>query len=329
MSERLLEYNLAIERPILIMGIGGAGSRIAIDARKVINHECVLISNDIKDINDNFNSILINSRSWVNPSSYKLRFYAQNSVVKIRSALGGCKTLVMIANLAGKGGSAIAPVVCRLAKEVSSRRTVVSFVIMPFKFENDRIFQAAISLKRVREASDATVVIDNDAFLENNPELSAEECYKTTNKALSDTIALICSGRYEYSDLSLLCTSNNVGRAELSAKDSISMLYQNPDAGSVKRAMLYVMGGKNVPLGLLNSIFNTVQKIFNDELNAWVTLAISNSERTKIHLLASFNKSTRFDDYDPLSRIIPEKNVLDWQDMDCSPDIDMSISNLE
>ena len=311
------------------MGIGGAGSRIAIDACKAINYECVLISNDTKDLIGNFSSILINSKSWVNPSSYKLRFFAQDSVMRIRSALRGFKTLVVVANLAGKGGSAIAPVVCRLAKEVSNSKTVVSFVIMPFKFEKDRIFQAAISLKRVREASDATIVIDNDAFLDNNPELSAEECYQITNRALSETIALICGGSYTYSDMSLLCTSNNIGGAELSAKDSVAMLYQNTDAGSVKSAVLYVMGGKNVPLGLLNSLFNTLQKLFKDDVNAGVTIVVTNSERTKVHLLASFDETTRFDDYDPLTRIIPEKNVLDWHDMDCSPDIEMAISNLE
>jgi cell division protein FtsZ len=200
---------------------------------------------------------------------------------------------------------------------------------MPFKFEKDRIFQAAISLKRVREASDATIVVDNDAFLDNNPELSAEECYRITNRALSDTIALICSGSYTSGDVSLLCTSDNSGGAELSAKNSIAMLYQNADAGSVKSAVLYVLGGKNVPLGLLNSLSNTIQKIFKEDANAGVAIALSNSDRTNVHLLASFDETTRFDDYDPLSQIIPEKNVLDWHDMDCSPDIEMTISNLE
>jgi cell division protein FtsZ len=320
---------LAIEKPILIMGVGGAGSRIANDTSKTINYECVLISNDKKDLISNSNSIQINSKSWVNPSSYKLRFYTQDSVIRIRSALRGFKTVVVVSNLAGRGGSAIAPVVCRLAKDAANPKTVVSFVIMPFKFEKDRIFQAAISLKRVREASDATIVIDNDAFLDNNPELSAEECYRITNRALSDTIALICSGSYSCGDVSLLCTSDNSGGAELSAKNSIAMLYQNADAGSVKSAVLYVLGGKNVPLGILNSLYNTLQKIFKEDANAGVAIALSNSDRTNVHLLASFDETTRFDDYDPLSQIIPEKNVLDWHDMDCSPDIEMTISNLE
>ena len=53
----------------------------------------------------------------------------------------------MVANLAGRGGSAIAPVVCRLAKEESNSSTVVSFVIMPFKFEKDPSFKLRSLLK--------------------------------------------------------------------------------------------------------------------------------------------------------------------------------------
>ena len=324
-----MEDKLAVEKPILVIGIGGAGSRIANDVSNTIDYERVLISNDRNDLIGNHRSIIINSKSWVNPSSYKLRFYAQDSLVKIRTAIREFKTVILIANLAGKAGSAIAPMVCRLAKDEADEKTVVSFVIMPFKFEKDRIFQAAISLRRVRESSDATIVIDNDAFVQNNPELSAEECYQITNRALSETIALICKGSYACSDVSLLCTSNNIGRAELSAKDSVAMLYQNGDAGSVKSAILYVMGGMNVPLGLLNSLSNTLQKIFKHDVNTGVTIVLSNSDTTNIHLLATFDETTRFDDYDPLSQIIPEKNVLDWHEMDSSPEIEMAISNLE
>jgi cell division protein FtsZ len=325
----VLENNLAIKNPILIMGIGGAGSRIARDACKTLNSECVLISNDTKDLIENFSSILIDPKSWVNPSSYKLRSYAQDSAKRIRQALLGYNTVVVVANLAGRGGSAIAPVVCRLAKEESNSKTVVSFVIMPFKFEKDRIFQAGISLKRIREASDATIVIDNDAFLNNNPELSAEECYQITNRALSETIGLVCCGTYTYTEMSLLCTSSNHGGAELASRDSVAMLYQNAYPGSAKSAMLYVMGGKKVPLGLLNSLFNTLQQLFRDDGNAGVAIVASDSDERKVHLLASFDETTRFEEYDPLSRIIPEKNVLDWDDMDCSPDIELAISNLE
>jgi hypothetical protein len=116
---------------------------------------------------------------------------------------------------------------------------------------------------------------------------------------------------------------------ESSIKDSIEMLCDNVDPNSVKRALLYVMGGENVAVGKLNFIVNTVQAIFKEEKTPEVTLAMSNSERITVHLMAEVQETTRFDRYDPLSEIIPKQNILDWEDMDSSPDIEMIIPNLE
>jgi cell division protein FtsZ len=271
---------------------------------------------------------LISAKSWLNPTAYKLRYYAQGSTKRIRSLFHGFKTVVVVANLAGKCGSAIAPVVCKLAKEGSNCNTLISIVIMPFRFEKARVFQAAVSLKRIRESSDATVVIDNDSFLDNNPELSVEECYQLTNPALAETIGLICKGQVS-GGMSYLCSGNSAGGAEMSARDLVAMLYPNNPSGSDKSPMLYVIGGKKVPLGLLNSLVNTLQGMYRDEINSGATVVISNSDNANVHLLASFGQTTRFDDYDPLSQIIPGKNVLDWEELDCSPEIEMSITNIE
>jgi cell division protein FtsZ len=325
----LLETNnLALEGPVLLIGVGGAGSRITADACKGIKSRCALVSDDLGDFVEGHRSVLISAKSWVNPSAYKLRYYAQGSTKRIRSLIHGFKTVVVVANLAGKCGSAIAPVVCKLAKRESNCNTLISIVIMPFRFEKDRIFQAAVSLKRIRESSDAIVVIDNDSFLDNNPELSAEECYQLTNPALSETIGFICRGQV-YGGMSFLCSGNSAGGAEMSTKDSVAMLYPNNSSGRDKSAMLYVIGGKKVPLGLLNSLVNTLRSIYGDEINSGATVVISNLDNTNVHLLASFGHMTRFDDYDPLSQIIPSNNVLDWEEMDCSPEIEMSIANIE
>ena len=45
--------------------------------------------------------------------------------------------------------------------------------------------------------------------------------------------------------------------------------------------------------------------------------------------MAEVQETTRFDRYDPLSEIIPKQNILDWEEMDSSPDIEMIIPNLE
>jgi cell division protein FtsZ len=288
----------------------------------------MVISNDINDKVDRHEFILIDPKTWANPSSYKLRSYAQESARQIIDALDGVSTLVMVANLAGRGGSAIAPVVSKLAGHDASK-TVVSIVIMPFRFEKDRIFQAAISLKRIRDFSDATIVLDNDAFIDGDPDLPLEQCYQVTNRALTDTIDLICGGNYSQRGTSLLCSGDGKFGAELAAAESVAMMYHNSNPGSVKSALLYVMGGKKIAVGLMNSIANNLREIFKDKNIPGVSIVAAEGPKLNVNLLASIEETTRFDDYDPLAQIIPQKNILDWDDMDSSPDIEMSIPNIE
>jgi cell division protein FtsZ len=314
--------------PVLVIGVGGAGSRIAGRAAKASKSNYLVISNDQNDMVEGHDFILIDPRAWANPSGYKLRSYAQESSKKITDALHGFSTLIVVANLAGRGGSAIAPVLSRLAQTDSSK-TVVSIVIMPFRFEKDRIFQSAVSLKRIRDSSDATIVVDNDAFIESNPDLPIDKCHEMTNKALIQTIELICRGDYTERGTSLLCSSNDNGSAEIATVDSVAMMYHNAYPGSVKSAMLYVMGGKKVSVGVLNSIVNNLKEVFKDHNTPGVSVSVSEGEKLTVNLLALVEETSRFDEYDPLGQIIPRENILDWEDLDSSPDIDLALPNLE
>jgi cell division protein FtsZ len=319
---------LQIRQPVVMVGIGGAGSKIAVIASKILDCKCVLISNDKNDLDENYQSLFIDSNSWVNPSSYKLRSFAQSSNKKIKAMIDGFKTIILITNLAGRSGTAISPIVSNIAKLTGST-SIISFAIMPFGFEKDKIFHAGVSLKRVRDIADATIVIDNDSLLQNNPELTPKECYGITNSAICEVISLISEGHI-HSSLNLLFAGKKENSSvESSIKDSIEMLCDNVAPNSVKRALLYVMGGENVPIGKLNFIANAVQGIFKEEKTPEVVLAMSNSERIKVHLMAEVQDTTRFDRYDPLSEIIPKQNILDWEEMDSSPDIEMIIPNLE
>jgi cell division protein FtsZ len=319
---------LQIRQPVVMIGIGGAGCKIAIDASKMLDCKCVLISNDKNDLNGNCESLFIDSNSWVNPSSYKIRSFTQSSNKKIKATIDGFKTIIVITNLAGRSGTAMSPVVSSIAKHTGVT-SIILFAIMPFGYEKDRIFQAGVSLRRLRNIADATIVIDNDSLLQNSPELSPQECYGITNKAICEVISSISQGHIYRSMNLLFANKKEDSSVESSIRDSIEMLCDNVDPNSVKRALLYVMGGENVPIGKLNFIVNTIQAIFKDEKTPEVILAMSNSERTKIHLMAEVQDTTRFDRYDPLSEIIPKQNILDWEELDSSPDIEMMIPNLE
>jgi len=311
-----------VKEPILIIGLGGAGSKLASEAKKSLNSDCLVISNDEKDCVSE-DSIHVSTDSVVNPSVQLIRGSTYKLSDEIKSKISKYSTIILMSNLAGKAGSAIAPVVSELCKE--SDIGLISFAIMPFKYEKDRIFNSGISLKRVRENSECTIVLDNDSLLESNPDLSPKACYDIANSAIMHVVKSLDTS--EISDeTSILSTSKDGQNIEDSLRDSLKMLYENAPPNSIKRSMLYVVGGGNIPVGVLNSITNLTRGIVS-EASSQIDME-STSNESKIVMLSSIQGMTKFDNYDPLG-MIPQENTLDWETPDCSIDCKLDLYQLE
>jgi cell division protein FtsZ len=343
---------IKMRKPVLLLGVGGLGSRLASKIAKELGCACSIVTDDERCDTGGYPTVLIDTKSWINPSGRKLRFYAQASVDKIKSLIAGYRTILVIGNLAGKAGIALCPTICNMIRNqpfvsnqmsegtISSSRLrpqslitndidVITFVIMPFNFEKNRIFDAGISLRRIRESSGAVVIIDNDAFLDNNPDLTISQCYNLTNQAIFDTISSIYQIEFN-ADLNLL----NAGRSDRdsvsdSALDSLAMLLDNADIESVRRTLIYVMGGDRISVGAMNGLVSTVQSVLRNDNLSDVNLMVSNPGHVNVHLLSSIISRTKFDSYDPLSEIIPSKNNLDWDELDSFPEISLDIKDVE
>ena len=72
-----------LTEPILLIGLGGVGSKITTMVKKSLNADCLLISHDQKDIRSE-NGIKISTKSVVNPSSHLIRGYALESSDNIK-----------------------------------------------------------------------------------------------------------------------------------------------------------------------------------------------------------------------------------------------------
>lgn len=321
--------SVEIKTPILLVGVGGAGAKLAAQARTKLNAECLLISNDKNDLHHtNCESIWVDVKQLLNPSQNSIRGAVLEARNEIGSTFGDNSTVIIIANLAGKAGVAIAPLIAKMAKKMN--KNVVSFVIMPFKFETNKLFSAGVSLRRVKESSDCLVIVDNDALLYNNPDLTPDDCYRITNDALLEVIGSLASGISLGEEINVLCTSkDSVKDAESALKDSIKMLYSDVDPDNVRRAMLYVIGGDRVPVGVLNALVNSVHNILGENgTEVGLSLSSSGSNGVRVLLMASVLEQTRFDDYDPLN-ILPKDSVLDWDEIECDLKIETNIPRID
>lgn len=310
--------------PVLIIGLGGAGCKLAINIKEKLGYDCLLVSHDARDLNNDTSKILINTSPVLNPSAYLIRGVSFGVRDSIEEKMSRYSTIMVIANLAGKSGAALAPVVSQIGKE--SGKSVLSFGIMPFKFEKDRIFFSGVSLKRLKTNSDCTVIIDNDALLESNPDLTPDACNVITNSALLHVISTLKNSSLPL-ETSILSTSKDIADVETSLRDSIKMLYEDAAPSSIKSALMYVVGGNKVPVGVLNSMVNTISGIFGDD-STRVSMSVTAGERSKVVLLTSIEGETRFDRYDPLG-FIPKENMLDWDEPDASVKIDLNLDQIE
>jgi len=309
-----------LTEPMLIIGLGGVGAKLAEKAKESLNSDCLLISHDQKDLTPE-NSIKISTKSIVNPSAHLIRGSTLETLDEIKKNISNYSTIILISNLAGKAGIGIGPIISKICKE--EEKNLLSFAIMPFKFEKERIFQSGIALKRMREDSHCTIVLDNDALLDSNPELTLKQCYEISNKAI-DSVMLSLKSSEISDDTNILSVSKTSNDIEISLKDSLRMLYEDVPPNSIKRSMLYVYHGSNIPVGVLNSISNITGGIF-DEDSIHVDMS---SEESKVVMLSSVQGEIRFDKYDPLG-MIPSENTIDWDEPDCSIDCELNLKQLE
>lgn len=309
-----------LTEPILLIGLGGVGARLGGTAKKSLNSDCLLISHDQKDLTPE-NSIKISTKSVVNPSTHLIRGSALETSDEIKKNIANYSTVILISNLAGKAGAGIGPIISRICKQ--EQKNLLSFVIMPFKFEKERIFQSGIALKRIRQDSKCTIVVDNDALLDSNPDLTQKQCYDISNSAIEGILHSLKSSEIS-EDTNILSTGKATTDIEASLKDSLRMLYEDAPPSSIKRSMLYVYGGSNIPVGVLNTISNITGGTF-DENSTHVEMS---SEESKVVMLSSIQGETRFDKYDPLGIISPEKTI-DWDEPECSIDCELDLKQLE
>ena len=309
-----------LTEPILLIGLGGVGASLAEKAKKSLNSDCLLISHDQKDLTAE-NSIKISTKSVVNPSTHLIRGSTLETSDEIKKNIANYSTIILMSNLAGKAGVGIGPIVSRICKQ--EQKNLLSFTIMPFKFEKNRIFQSGIALKRIRQDSQCTIVVDNDALLDSNPDLTQERCYDISNTAIEGMVHSLKSSEIS-EDTNILSTGKATDDIEASLKDSLRMLYEDAPPNSIKRSILYVYGGSNIPVGVLNTISNITGGTF-DENSTHVEMS---SKESNVVMLSSIKGETKFDKYDPLG-IISSENTIDWDEPECSIDCELDLKQLE
>ena len=95
-----------VVEPVLVIGRGGAGSKLSMEMKETLNADYLRISNDKKDL-DKHNSIHISTKSIINPSTQMIRGCALEYKEEIAKQISQYETIIIMANLAVKAGASL------------------------------------------------------------------------------------------------------------------------------------------------------------------------------------------------------------------------------
>jgi cell division protein FtsZ len=320
---------------ITAVGIGSAGGKIVslLSRQSLLVDRFVYVSCDKDDLSiaGTGEKIFIESPIDQKLTPAMVRGLALGSHSRIRDAVVGSKVVFVVAGLGGATGSGLSPLVAAIARDAGA--TTVGVAVMPFEFENKLKFYAGISLKRLRAASRGVIVIDNDTLMKSSPDDSTlTSLYDSANREAVNALGSLLSKSSETSvsvglnkllgtvlqdGYSLLgvSSSSSIDRAEEALAGAVVSISKLAEAKEASRAVVMLRGdatisGQEVGLAVrrLGSMIN------NQTVDVEYGMNYSGTAQLQVSLLASGFTSTKYDEYDPLSRILAGRTIDDEMD---------------
>lgn len=324
-----------IPAEVTAVGIGSAGSRIV----SLLSHESLLVDKFVHiscDRNDLLSAspgekLLIESPVDQKLTPSQVRGLALRASREIRRAIEGAKVVFVIAGLGGATGSGLAPMVGEVARD--SGAVTIGVAVMPFEYEKRLRFHAGVSLRRLRAAARGVIVIDNDTLLNSAPNDSTlTDIYGAANAEAVKTLSALLARSAEstvpvglnkvlgtvlqegYSLLGV-SSSRTPDKAEEALAGAVVSIGKIAEAKEAHRAIVVLTGNGSLSASEVGlAVKRLGSMIDNQSVDVEYGVNYSGSDQLQVGLLASGFKSTKYDDFDPISRILGDR-VMDG-DMD-------------
>ena len=320
---------------VTAVGIGSAGVKIVslLSRKSLLVNRFVYVSCDEGDFStvEGQDSILVESPVDQKLTPSMVRGLALKSCPEIRRAVEGSDVVFVVAGLGGATGSGLAPMVASLAQECGA--TTVGVAVMPFDFEKKLKFYAGVSLRRLRAASKGVVVIDNDTLLRSSSEDSTlATLYDSANKAAVRALGSLLSGPAEGSrpvglnkllgtvlrdGYALLGVSSSGApdKAEDALAGAVVSLGKLVEAKEADRAIVNLDGDSSLTAREVGVAMDRVGPLMdNKDVEVEYGVDYRGTSQLQVSLLASGFGTTKYDEYDPLAKILGDRILDDEMD---------------
>ena len=318
---------------VIAFGVGSAGTKIVslLSRRSVLVDRYAYISCERGDFStvEPSDAILVESPVVQKLTPAIVRGLASKSVPKIRRAMDGAKVVFVVAGLGGATGSGLAPLVASIAKECGA--SAVGVALMPFDFEKKMKFYAGVSLRRLRSSSDGVVVIDNDTLMRSSPDDSTlTSLYDSANKAAVKALASLLSsaaprpfglnkvlGTVLQDGYSLLgvSSSGSKDKAEDALAGAVVSLGKLAEAKEADRALVGLNSDSSLSAQEVGLAVDRLGSLMDNEgVDVEYGVDDTGSAQLQVSLLASGFRSTKYEDYDPLAKVLGDRVLDDEMD---------------
>jgi len=320
---------------VAAIGIGSAGIKIVslLSRKSLLVDRFAYISCDDGDFStvDLKDTIMIESPVDQKLTPAMVRGLALGSRARIMDAVGDAKVVFVIAGMGGATGSGLAPFVASVAQECGA--VAVGVAIMPFEFEKRTKFYAGVSLRRLRASSKGVVVVDNEILMRSSSEdTTLADLYDTANKAAVKALSSILLQSNEGSKalglnkllgtvlqdgytLLSVSSSGTAEKAEDALAGAVVSLGKLADPKKATRAVVSLNGDSSLTAPEVGLVVDRLGSATGSQaLEVEYGVDYTGSAQLQVSLLASGFSSTKYDDYDPLAKVLGERVLDDEMD---------------
>ena len=184
---------------VYVVGVGGAGTNLlscGID-RGMDPNNCVAVNNDTAQLS----SCIVPNKVFIGRpaseidnqilQSRQVAKFLQSSAQRVAPFTQGSDFTILVTGLGGVIGTGTAPVIAQSHR--TQVKPVVSIVAIPFIHERERRFLAVRGLKKMVEACDCTIVVDNGVERESF-QSSSREADVTASSAMHTLSEILSAG---------------------------------------------------------------------------------------------------------------------------------------
>ena len=271
---------------IKVVGVGGAGCNavLRMSRHRPPNVSFLAINTDVQSLEQakglpSFAIGPTTTRGMGSGGDHVVgRKAMRESQGQVSHMIDGADIVFVTAGMGGGTGSGAAPLVAEMSRRFGA--LTVGIVTLPFSFEGDhRRAVALAAVERLRPKVDTLIQIDNDRLLPaltGNVSLSnafklADETLRHGVEGISDVVTSPGLINVDFADMRAMMAGSGPafmavgnGRGKSAAMDAAAAAISNPlfDAPlqGASGVLLNVKGGKNITLGQVHEIVDTVRK---------------------------------------------------------------------